>query len=75
VQFEPDPIDGLNRVAKMVANKSNGYDHGTLIYIDAIQAGLASDDALSELLPPPQHSEKLIRIYLAALSQSLKKLD
>ncbi len=65
VQFEREPVQGIDRVLRMVVFA----DHLNLQVRDVIAAideGLASDAKLSELIPQG-HSEAIIRDYLTAL--------
>jgi hypothetical protein len=70
IQFDPEPAMGIGRVLKMVVFA----DHLKLKVPDviaAIDAGLASDAKLSELIPQG-HSEPVIRGYLAAVHAHLE---
>jgi hypothetical protein len=65
IQFEADPLNGINRVLAQVVFAA----HSKLLLPDviaAIDAGLASDATLSQLIPQ-SHSEATIRGFLAAL--------
>src|ERR1039458_7819248 len=65
IQFEADPLNGINRVLAQVVLAN----HSRLPLPDviaAIDAGLASDAKLSELIPQ-SHSEAVIRGFLSAL--------
>jgi hypothetical protein len=69
IQFDPEPVKGIDRVLKMVVFA----DHSKLRVPDviaAIDAGLASDAVLSELIPQ-SHSERVIRGYLSAVRARL----
>ncbi len=70
IQFDREPVEGINRVLKMVVFA----DHLKLKVPDviaAIDAGLASNASLSELIPQG-HSEAVIRSFLAALRTRLE---
>jgi hypothetical protein len=70
IQFDPEPVKGIDRVLKMVVFA----DHLKLEVPDviaAIDAGLASDAKLCELIPQG-HSEAVIRGYLAAVRARLE---
>ena len=70
IQFDSDPVSGINRVIDQVVFA----DHLKLTLpevIAAIDAGLASDAKLSELIPQ-RHSEAVIRGFLSALRVHLE---
>jgi hypothetical protein len=70
IQFDTEPVMGVDRVLKMVVYA----DHTKLQVPDiivAIDAGLGSDAKLSELIPQP-HSESVIREFLSALLTRLQ---
>lgn len=70
IQFESDPLNGIDRVVDQVVFA----DHSRLPLPDviaAIDAGLASDAKLSELIPQ-SHSEVVIRGFLSALRMRLE---
>ena len=70
IQFEMDPLNGINRVVTQVVFA----DHSRLLLPDviaAIDAGLASNAKLSELIPQ-YHSEVVIRGFLSALRMRLE---
>jgi hypothetical protein len=65
IQFEADPLDGIDRVVTQVVFA----EHLKLTrpeVIAAIDAGLASHTSLSELIPQP-HAEPVIRGFLSAM--------
>jgi hypothetical protein len=69
IQFEPDPLNGIDRVVTQVfADLSRHPLHDV---IAAIDAGLVSDARLSELIPQ-SHSEPVIRRFLSALRRRLE---
>lgn len=70
VQFEADPLNGIERVVAQVVFAA----HSRLSLPDviaAIDAGLASDARLSEFIPQG-HSELVIRGFLSALRVRLE---
>jgi hypothetical protein len=70
IQFEADPLNGIDRVIAQVVFAG----HSRLLLPDviaAIDAGLASDAKLSELIPQ-SHSEVAIRGFLSALRTRLE---
>jgi hypothetical protein len=70
IQFEADPVNGIDRVIRLVVMRSpEEIPPGD--YLQAIHAGLASEDKLSELIPQ-SHSETVIRAFLAALRTRLE---
>jgi hypothetical protein len=69
VQFDPDPVDGVDRVLELVVYR-RALDAGPDEYSAAIAAALQSDEQLAPLIPQP-HSEPVIRAYLTALQQRL----
>jgi hypothetical protein len=69
IQFESEPVNGIGRV---VAQVSANYSRLPLNdVVAAIDAGLASDAKLSELIPQ-SHSEVVIRGFLSALRMRLE---
>jgi hypothetical protein len=69
IQFEADPLNGIDRVVAQVF-----ADHSRLPLHDviaAIDAGLTSSAKLSELIPQ-SHSEVVIRRFLSALRMRLE---
>jgi hypothetical protein len=70
VQFEKDPLDGIDHVMKQVV--LGGALHSTpKRYLESIQTALASHASLAELLPQP-HSEETVRRYLAELERRIQ---
>ncbi len=70
VQFERHPLDGVERVLEMIqSGEILAGDRAAVL--DAIQAGLASEIKLAELLPH-SHSEEAVRSYLGALARRLE---
>ena len=69
VQFDVNPVNGVDRIIRLVVMRSSD-EIPPQEYIDAIDAGLASDDLLSDLIPQ-DHPEALIRDYLDAMRKQL----
>jgi hypothetical protein len=70
IQFDQDPITGVNRVLEQVV-RSRAMNAGAADYLAAVQAGLRSEEKLSELIPQG-HTESVIRAYLAAIEKRLE---
>lgn len=69
VQFERNPIDGVDRVVGLIAG-GRALSGSADEYAVAVDAALRSDEHLAALIPQP-HSETLIRAYLAELRKHL----
>jgi hypothetical protein len=69
VQFEPEPVRGIDRVLKFVV-RSGALDASPAVYLAAVRAALASNDRLAELIPQ-DHSETAIRELLTELERRL----
>jgi hypothetical protein len=69
-QFDENPIDGVDRVLKYVVH-SQDTNISPSEYLAAIQAGLQSDERLSDLIPQ-KHTESSIRTYLAEMQRRLQ---
>jgi hypothetical protein len=69
VQFERNPVDGLDRVLEVVVDR-RALGASREDYAAAVDAALASDEPLSRLIPQP-HSEAVIRAFLAELRTRL----
>ncbi len=70
IQFDAEPLNGIDRVVSMVVFA----EHLKLSLPDviaAIDAGLASNASLSELIPQ-RHSETVIRSFLSAMRTHLQ---
>jgi hypothetical protein len=70
IQFDTEPVQGIERVLQGVVFAS----HSNLKVRDviaAIDAGLASNAKLSELIPQG-HSEEVIRGFLSALRKRIE---
>jgi hypothetical protein len=71
VQFEDDPRDGCERVARLiVSQRPLGY--GPEEYVAALQQALASDADLSRLIPQ-DHADAALRGYMRALRSRLER--
>jgi hypothetical protein len=70
VQFDENPTDGVDRVLKYVIH-AEGANISAGEYLAAIQAGLQSDECLSDLVSQ-KHTEASIRMYLAEIQGRLK---
>jgi len=62
VQFERDPVDGIDRVMEQVVRK-RALGLAPADYLALVRAALASNANLTSLLPQP-HSESVVRSYL-----------
>lgn len=69
VQFEENPLDGVDRVLKQIIH-AKAMDASPGEYLAAIQAGLQSNERLSDLIPQ-EHTESSVRTYLAEMQQRL----
>jgi len=69
VQFERDPLDGIDRVIEVVVQR-RALDASPAEYAAAVDAALQSDEPLAQRIPQP-HSEAVVRTYLAALRPRL----
>ncbi len=70
IQFDPEPVDGIDRVLIHSVYAA----HLTFTVPDviaAIDAGLASDEKLADLIPQ-NHPEAVIRNFLAAVRTRLQ---
>jgi hypothetical protein len=70
VQFETDPMQGIDRVVNYTI-PNNGVSKSTEDYLNAIESALENSDEVSVLLPQP-YSEKVIRRYLREVQRRLK---
>jgi hypothetical protein len=70
VQFEANPSNGIERVVVQVVFAAHSKMHLPEV-IDALDAGLASNAMLSELIPQ-SHSEVVIRGFFSALRKRLE---
>jgi hypothetical protein len=71
VQFDQKPTDGADRVLEMVV-EANRLDRSPEEYLAAIHEALASDASLAELIPQ-DHSEQVIRDYLADMGRRIEE--
>jgi hypothetical protein len=69
IQFEQNPVNGVERVLEQIVN-TNALDAEPEDYSAAVRAALRSDERLSELIPQ-DHSESVIRAYLAQIQKRL----
>ena len=70
IQFEANPIDGIDRVINKVVNES-ALNATQQEYLDSIQEALSSNAQLSNLIPQ-RHSEDAIRHFLAEVKHRLQ---
>ena len=71
VQFEKNPVNGLERVMDQVVS-AKAMDAEAPDYLSAVEAALRSDERLAELLPQ-EHPESVIRAYLAEVHKRLSQ--
>lgn len=69
IQFEKNPLDGVERVVEMIS-KGRLLDATPQTYAEAVRRALASSEELAKLLPQ-DHSESVIRAYLAGIERRL----
>jgi hypothetical protein len=69
VQFERDPLDGIDRVMEEVVQK-RALGLAPADYLALVRAALASDAGLASLLPQP-HPEAVVRRYLGEVERRL----
>jgi hypothetical protein len=72
VQFEKDPIDGIDHVMHQVV-LGGALGATPKQYLESIQTALASKTSLADLLPQP-HSEETVRRYLAELERRIQEI-
>ncbi len=72
VQFEKNPLDGLDRVMQQVA-QAGALSARPEQYLASIQTALAGETPLAELIPQP-HSEETVRQYLRALERRIQSI-
>jgi hypothetical protein len=70
VQFEEQPVQGIDRVIRMVVNRE-ALQSSETDYVKAITSALDSTDTLSTILPS-RHDEETVRNYLRALKEKLQ---
>ena len=70
IQFEKNPIDGIDRVVYQVVNAEH-LKVSLSEVTAAIDSGLASPARLSELIPQ-RHFEAVVRRFLSALRNRLQ---
>lgn len=71
IMFEPDPVTVLDRVLNHVVFRSDDKARDADEMLAAIEAGLAGQEKLAELLPQ-DHPEATIRRYLAEAARRLR---
>jgi hypothetical protein len=69
IQFEQNPANGVERVLDLIV-RAGAMNARPEEYLAAVQAALRSDESLSELIPQ-DHSEPVIRAYLAEIQKRL----
>ena len=69
VQFERDPIDGIDRVMEMVVRR-RALGLAPADYLALVRAALASDAELASLLSQP-HPQPVVRDYLREVESRL----
>jgi hypothetical protein len=69
VQFEREPLDGIDRVMAQVVRKE-ALDLAPADYLALVRAALASETELESLLPQP-HPERVVRQYLREVERRL----
>ena len=72
VQFEKNPLDGLDRVMQRVV-QAGALAAPPERYLASIQTALAGETPLAELIPQP-HSEETVRRYLRALEHRIQSI-
>lgn len=72
IQFEKDPVDGMERVFKTVL-APNIMNVPLSDYADSIRIALESSEELSTLIAK-NHSEPTIRRYLVKLLQRIEQM-
>ncbi len=70
IQFDPEPLQGVDRVISQISKVSNGQPN-RVDYSSAIEEALASKNLLSKLIPQ-YHSEEVIRNYLREVAMHRK---
>lgn len=69
VQFERDPLDGIDRVMELVVRR-RALGLAPADYLALVRAALASEAELASLLPQP-HPEPVVRHYLREVERRL----
>jgi hypothetical protein len=72
VQFESNPLDGLDRVLRQVV-QAGALSATPNQYLQSIRKALASKTQLAELIPQG-HSEETIRLFLRELEQRIQAI-
>jgi len=69
IQFDPDPIDGVDRILRVVVDRqAMGATRGD--FAAAVDAALSSDEPLAKLIPQ-YHPESVIRAFLTEMQRRL----
>ena len=69
IQFDPDPIDGVDRILRLVVDRqAMGATRGD--FAAAVDAALSSDEPLAQLIPQ-YHPESVIRAFLTEMQRRL----
>lgn len=71
VQFDKNPLDAVDRVMDMVVTQ-HVLDATPAEFRAGIQEALTADDRLSRLIPQ-NHSEEVIRKYLAEIAHRIER--
>lgn len=69
IQFESNPLDGVDRVIEHVIDADSEE-----VFIEHITSALACDKELSKLIPQ-EHPEEAIRQYLTEIKNRLMRQD
>jgi hypothetical protein len=72
VQFDTNPLDGVNRVLQQVV-QAGALSATPNQYLQSIRKALASKTKLAELIPQG-HSEETIRLFLKELEQRIQAI-
>jgi hypothetical protein len=72
IQFEKNPLDGLDRVLQQVV-QAGALSATPTQYLMSIRSALASETSLAELIPQ-EHSEEAIRRYLEELEHRIQAI-
>ena len=72
IQFDPNPVDGVERVLKLVV-RAGALGATPPEYLTSTDAALKSSEKLSDLIPQ-DHSEEVIREYLMEIQKRLSSI-
>ena len=70
VQFDENPLDAVDHVMNIVVTR-RALDAMPAEYLAGIREGLTADEQLSRLIPQ-NHSEEVIRKYLAEIAHRIE---